>query len=76
VHAATIPANVVKVPALARFRLQAALSQRELAQQSGVSHPTIARLERGTDAHPRTVRRLAEALGVKPADLMREPSEN
>jgi transcriptional regulator with XRE-family HTH domain len=49
------------------------LSQRELAERAGVSHVTIARLEGGQDAHPRTVRKLAEALRVTPADLQRQP---
>ena len=47
------------------------LSQRELAKLADVSHVTIARLEGGHDAHPRTVRRLAEALKVTPAELQR-----
>lgn len=74
---ATLAASVVKVPGLARCRLDAMLSQRELARLAGVSHVTIARLERyGHDAHPRTVRKLAEALDVTPADLQREPSSD
>jgi transcriptional regulator with XRE-family HTH domain len=66
---ATIDSNVVKVPGLVRCRMAATLSQRELAAIAGVSHVTIARLEGGHDAHPRTVRKLAEALAVKPAEL-------
>ncbi len=73
---ATIDANVVKVPGLVRCRMAATLSQRELAARAGVSHVTIARLEGGHDAHPRTVRKLAEALEVKPAELMGQPPEN
>ena len=73
---ATIGENVVKVPGLARCRIAAALSQRELAKSAGVSHVTIARLESGHDAHPRTIRKLAEALGVKPADLMAQPPDS
>lgn len=73
---ATIAASVVKVPGLARCRLAAMLSQRELATKAGISHVTIARLEKsGQDAHPRTVRKLAEALGVTPAELMRQPTD-
>jgi transcriptional regulator with XRE-family HTH domain len=72
-HLATIVPNVVKVPGLARCRSAATLSQRELAEKAGVSHVTIARLEGGHDAHPRTIRKLASALGVDPADLQRQP---
>jgi transcriptional regulator with XRE-family HTH domain len=61
---------VVGVPGLKPIRLRASLSQRELAHLSGVAASTIARIEMGHDAHPRTVRRLAEALKREPADLM------
>ena len=39
---------------LVRCRMAATLSQRELAAIAGVSHVTIASLEGGHDAHPRT----------------------
>jgi HTH-type transcriptional regulator, competence development regulator len=47
---------------------------RELEERSGVSYHTIWRLENGkSGAHPRTLRRLAEALGVDSQELvMRE----
>jgi len=47
--------------------------QRELAVAVGVDLRTIQRLEAGGRAGLDTVRRLAEALEVKPADLMRPP---
>jgi transcriptional regulator with XRE-family HTH domain len=46
-----------------------ALSQEELGEKSGVSRTTIIKLEAGRDAWPQTVRKLAAALGCKPADL-------
>ena len=42
----------------------------ELAERARVSKGTIVRLEAGNDAHPPTVRKLAEALGVDPAQLV------
>lgn len=61
---------MVGVPGLKRLRIRAAISQRELAKDSGVAASTIARIERGEDAHLKTVRLLAKALGVQPAELM------
>jgi transcriptional regulator with XRE-family HTH domain len=48
------------------------LSLRELGERSGVAFDNINKLEnerRG--AQPRTVRKLARALGVEPKDLMK-----
>ena len=48
-----------------------AMSQEELAEESGVARATISRIERGeTGAHGRTLRRLAAALGVDVAELV------
>lgn len=48
------------------------MSLRELAYRSGVSADTIIKLEHGRrEARPRTIRKLAEALDVKPGELMR-----
>jgi transcriptional regulator with XRE-family HTH domain len=48
------------------------LSQRELAEKAGLSPTTILKLEAGRadDPHPRTVRKLAGALGVGAAELL------
>ena len=57
---------------LKRLRQEQALSLRDLARRSGVAYDTINRLELGKqDAQPRTIRRLAEALGVQPKELMK-----
>jgi transcriptional regulator with XRE-family HTH domain len=49
------------------------LSQRDLAQRSGISEATIRRLEtRRTEARFVTIRKLAEALGVAPEELVGE----
>ena len=57
---------------LRELREEKAYSQRELAARSGVGADTIYRLERSgasAKAHPRTVRKLAQALGVEPRVL-------
>jgi transcriptional regulator with XRE-family HTH domain len=60
--------NVDRLKILRRLR---ALSQEELAEESGVGRATISRIERGeTGAHGRTLRRLAAALGVDVAELV------
>lgn len=46
------------------------LSQRELAERAGVSATTIANIETGKiRPHPRTLRKLADALRVDPGEL-------
>jgi transcriptional regulator with XRE-family HTH domain len=63
----------VNVKRLRELRREQVLSLRELEERSGVSYNTIWRIEDGRQgAHPRTVRKLAEALGVKPSELIRE----
>jgi DNA-binding Xre family transcriptional regulator len=62
----------VNVQRLRQLRQQKVLSMRELEEMSGVSYNTIWRLETGkTGAHPRTIRKIASALGVDPAELVR-----
>ncbi len=52
-------------------RQAAGYSQRDLAVAAGVSHNTIKGLERDPPARPhgKTIRALAKALGIRPADL-------
>jgi len=55
---------------LRRIRLAHFLSQAELARRSGVHALTVTRLESGRTApSTRTVRALAEALGIQPGEL-------
>jgi transcriptional regulator with XRE-family HTH domain len=47
------------------------LTQRELGGLAGVAHTTVQKLESlSRGAYPRTLRKLALALGVEPADLV------
>lgn len=55
---------------LRRLRVDRFLSQRELARQAGLHPVTLTRLESGSTApSSRTVRGLADVLGVQPGDL-------
>jgi transcriptional regulator with XRE-family HTH domain len=62
------------VPVLSRLRelrIQAALSQADLAKRARVARTTIIRLEQGdANVNPSTLRKLARALKVRPVDLM------
>ena len=62
---------MLKTPRLRELREQAALSQEDLAKKAGVARATIADLEANKrPARPSTRRKLAEALGIGPAELM------
>jgi transcriptional regulator with XRE-family HTH domain len=62
---------VVNVERLRELRRERVPSLQELEEKSGVSYNTIWRLEDGRQgAHPRTLRKLAEALGVDPSELV------
>jgi transcriptional regulator with XRE-family HTH domain len=63
---------MIIVPHLRRLRERRLLSQEELAAKAGLSRPTVSRIERGMDARPATIRRLAKALRVPPTDLIDE----
>ncbi len=56
---------------LKRQRTLKALTQAQLAERAGVTTATVARIERD-EIEPRmtTLRKLADALGVDPADLV------
>ena len=54
------------------LRKRALLTQKELADKSGVGVTTIIRIERNqVEPHGRTIRRLAEALEVAPEELVK-----
>ena len=57
---------------LRRLRRERAVSQRELSRMTVIAFDTISRLETGKQrAQPRTIRKLADALGVEPKELMK-----
>ena len=58
-----------------RMRREKGLSQQELADLAGVGQDSISAIETGKhEPHPRTLRKLAEALDVEVADFFREPA--
>jgi transcriptional regulator with XRE-family HTH domain len=58
---------------LRRLRRERALSQQDLLRITGVAQATLSELERGKrQARASTLRKLAEALGVEPKELMKE----
>jgi transcriptional regulator with XRE-family HTH domain len=64
-----VEVNTMKLRELRQRRV---LTLHELEERSGVSYNTIWRLENGrTGAQPRTVRKLARALGVEPEELVK-----
>jgi transcriptional regulator with XRE-family HTH domain len=60
---------------LREARISRHLTQRELSIAANVSHETINRLERSTrslNVYPLTMRKIADALGVEPGELLEE----
>ena len=62
---------------LRALRQQRVLTLRELEERSGVAYNTIWHLENGKrGAQPRTLRKLADALGVDPVELVKVEDES
>ena len=57
---------------LQELRVERALTLRELGERCSVAYDTINKLELGRrPAHASTIRKLADALGVEPKELMK-----
>ena len=59
------------LPGLAAHRRRRGLTQRQLGELAGVAHTTVQKLEtlqRGV--YPKTLRKVATALGVAPEELL------
>jgi transcriptional regulator with XRE-family HTH domain len=66
---------MVRLSKLETVRKRKLLSQAELAAKAGISKNSVHRLETGTSlAQGRTVRKIAEALGVDPGELFEQPN--
>lgn len=59
-----------RVIPLREWRERRLLTQRALAERSGVAQSTIVRLERGEPAEIRTIRKLVQALGMAVEEAM------
>ena len=63
--------KAINLGGLKARRLEAGLSQEELARMIGTNLTTIRELENGRrSAYKKTIRKLCQALGVRPADLI------
>jgi transcriptional regulator with XRE-family HTH domain len=61
---------------LRRARKGRLLTQVELSEMTGVAQASISALETGKrEAHPGTIRKLAEALDVEPTELIKEQEQ-
>ncbi len=59
------------------LRRRRVLTMDELANKAGVGRNTIWRLEHGVmGAQPRTIRKVARALGVEPEELVRTEDDD
>ena len=55
-----------------RLRTMHALTQVELAAKAGITPATLVRIERNqSEPHMSTIRKLADALGVEPSELVK-----
>ncbi len=62
----------VDVAALQELRINQGLSQRQLAERAGLSPGAVWRLERQGSGRPDTLKKVADVLGVRPVDLLKE----
>lgn len=56
------------------MRVTAGLTQSQLCEASGVSRPALSRAENGQPVDEKTLRRLAQALGVDVRDYFAPPA--
>ncbi|HZY66612.1 MAG TPA: helix-turn-helix transcriptional regulator [Rubrobacteraceae bacterium] len=62
----------VNVEKLQELRINQGLSQRRLADLAGVSNTSVWKIEQGGGANPATLKKLADVLGVRPVDLLKQ----
>jgi transcriptional regulator with XRE-family HTH domain len=63
----------ISLPGLRPARQRQGLTQRQLASRASLGQGTVSKLERSErGAYPQTLQTLAGALGVSPADLVKD----
>ncbi len=62
----------MNVEILKELRINAGLSQRELAMRAGLTPGAVWQVERRGSGSPATLKKLADVLGVRPVDLLKE----
>jgi DNA-binding XRE family transcriptional regulator len=67
------PRATMRLPGVRYWRTQRLLTQDELAKKAGLHWTSISRVENNKPADIDTVRKLAAALEVEPAELMAQP---
>jgi transcriptional regulator with XRE-family HTH domain len=62
----------VNVDRLQELRINQGLSQRRLAELAEVSNTSVWKIEQGGGANPATLKKLADVLGVRPVELLKQ----
>lgn len=62
----------VEVKRVQELRINLGLSQRQLAERAGLSPGAVWRLEHKGSGRPETLKKIADALGVLPVDLIKQ----
>ena len=62
----------VDVANLQELRINQGLSQRQLAEKAGLSPGAVWNLEKRGSGHPDTLKKVADVLGVRPVDLLKQ----
>ena len=62
----------VEVDILKELRINAGLSQRELATRAGLTPGAVWQVEHRGSGSPATLKKLADVLGVRPVDLLKQ----
>ena len=57
---------------LQELRINQGLSQRRLADLAGVANTSVWKIEQGGGSNPATLKKLADVLGVRPVDLLKQ----
>jgi transcriptional regulator with XRE-family HTH domain len=62
----------VNLEKLRQMRIDQGLSQRQLALKAGLSAGAVAVVEQRGRAHPHTLKKIADVLGVRASELVKE----